>query len=183
MTVLDVRTGDITTAQADAIATSANIDLKVGGGVNGAIHAAAGPDLAQYCAQLGGCPVGETRVTPAGRLNARHVIHGVAPRWQDGKHGEPTLLLSLYRSVVASAVKHECLTVALPSFGTGAFGFPPGMAAQSAVSALQEALVGDWGDPATPLRLIRWWVASDDTARAYRDAINAASPRLRPTRW
>src|SRR3954465_6555066 len=79
MTLLEVRLGDLTTARADAIATSADVNLKAGGGVNGAIPAAAGPELARHCARLGGCSVGDAETTPAGRLHARYVIHGVAP--------------------------------------------------------------------------------------------------------
>jgi O-acetyl-ADP-ribose deacetylase (regulator of RNase III) len=183
MTLLDVRIGDLTTATADAIATSADVDLGVGGGVNGAIHAAAGPELAAHVAAIGGCPVGEVRFTPAGQLDARWVIHGVGPRWEDGNHGEATLLSHLYGHIVEAAGEHSCRTLALPSYGTGAFGFPLDQAATTAVSALEKTLIGDWGSPTTQIRLIRWWVSSPDTEAAYRRAIEAASPRLRAVRW
>jgi O-acetyl-ADP-ribose deacetylase (regulator of RNase III) len=100
MTLLDLALGDLATARADAIATSANVDLQISAGVNAAIHAAAGPELAQYCSDIGELPVGQPTTTLAGRLQARYVIHGVAPRWKDGRHGETTLLATLYKAVV-----------------------------------------------------------------------------------
>lgn len=183
MTLLDVQIGDLAAARADAIATSTSVDLKVGGGVNGAIHAAAGPELASHCAQLGQCPVAEARTTPPGRLGARHVIHGVAPRWKDGQDGEAQLLAALYGAIIAEAVRHDCRTLALPSFGTGAFGAPADTAANIACAALAEALVGDWGDASTRIRLVRFWVANPETREAYRSAIDHGSARLRPVRW
>ena len=180
MTLLDVRLGDLATARADAIATSAGSDLQVGGGVNAAIHAAAGPELARHTAELGGCAVGEAKTTPAGRLSARYVIHGVAPRWKDGLSGETKLLAALYEAIVREAVRHGCRTLALPSFGTGSFGTPEETAAATACDALAKALLDDYGQPVTPLRIVRFWVASESTRDAYAAAIGAAHRRLRP---
>jgi O-acetyl-ADP-ribose deacetylase (regulator of RNase III) len=183
MTLLDVRIGDLSTARADAIATSTSVNLHVGGGLNAAIHAAAGPELARQTAALGQCAVSEAVTTAAVKLDASYVIHGVAPRWQDGMHGEPALLAALYKAVIREAVQNGCRTLALPSFGTGAYGFPTDVAAEAAYQALTEALVDDWGGASTPLRIVRWWVSSRQTHASYAAAIKRGHRRLRPVRW
>ena len=137
-----VVTGDITALDVDAIVNAANAQLLPGGGVCGAIHHAAGPELAGACGRLGGCPVGEARMTPGFRLRARHVIHAVGPVWQGGGFGEVELLGHCYRNSVALAVAHGLRSLALPAISTGIYGFPPGLAAPIAVGATAESLIG-----------------------------------------
>ena len=137
---LSVVVGDITTLDVDAIVNAANAALKVGGGVDGAIHRAAGPELERACAAIGGCPTGEARATPGFKLKARWVIHAVGPRWIDGNHGEDTALAGAYRSAFAEATRVGAKTVALPAISTGIYGFPleraTGIAIRSAAWAL-----------------------------------------------
>jgi O-acetyl-ADP-ribose deacetylase len=111
-----------------------------GGGVCGAIHRAAGPELAQACGRLDGCPVGDARITPGYRLPARYVIHAVGPVWQDGGRGEAELLTSCYRRSLELAAQHRLATVAFPAISTGIYGFPPELAAPIAVAAVAEML-------------------------------------------
>lgn len=137
---LSVIQGDITVLDADAIVNAANSTLLGGGGVDGAIHRAAGPQLRQYCSSLGGCPTGQARITPGFRLRARHVIHTVGPVWHGGSHGEGDLLAACYRSVFALALQHEIRTIAFPAISCGAYGFPKDEAARTAVSCCVEAI-------------------------------------------
>lgn len=131
--------GDITTLAVDAIVNAANSSLLGGGGVDGAIHRAAGPELRAHCAGLGGCPTGEARITPGFRLTARHVIHTVGPVWQGGQHGEAETLAACYRNSLQLAERHALRSVALPAISCGAYGFPPEEAARIAVSACRAA--------------------------------------------
>ena len=119
MLVLVARMGDITALSVDAVVNAANGALAPGGGVCGAIHAKAGPELAAACAALGGCPTGEARITPGFRLPARYVIHVVGPFWRGGTAGEPELLASAYRSAIHLAQEHELRSVAFPAISTG----------------------------------------------------------------
>lgn len=131
---------DITTLAVDAIVNAANEALRPGGGVCGAIHRAAGPELAQECATIGSCPTGEARITSGYRLPARHVIHTVGPVWDGGSKGEPEKLASCYRSSLELARRHGLRSVAFPAISTGVYGYPDELAAGLAVRTVAEAL-------------------------------------------
>lgn len=133
--------GDITKLAVTAIVNAANTTLLGGGGVDGAIHRAAGPELLEECRQLGGCPTGEARLTRGYRLPARYVIHTVGPVWRGGSYGEDSLLAACYRSSLAIAARERFESVAFPSISTGAYGFPMERAARIAIRECHDALV------------------------------------------
>ncbi|MBV9790090.1 MAG: O-acetyl-ADP-ribose deacetylase [Chloroflexi bacterium] len=140
MTTLTIMQGDITRQNVDAIVTAANAALLGGGGVDGAVHEAAGPDLLIACQKLGGCPSGEARITPGYRLPARWVIHTVGPVWQGGNAGEDAILAQCYRQCFAVAREYGLRSVAFPSISTGAFGFPVRRAARIALTEIKQML-------------------------------------------
>ncbi|WP_040609476.1 O-acetyl-ADP-ribose deacetylase [Pseudooceanicola batsensis] len=137
--------GDITTLGVDAIVNAANSSLLGGGGVDGAIHRAAGPGLVEECRTLGGCPTGEARITGGHDLPARHVIHTVGPVWQGGGRGEPELLAACYRNAMTLAEEAGARSIAFPAISTGVYGFPAGRAAAIAAETLCAWLKGRTG--------------------------------------
>jgi O-acetyl-ADP-ribose deacetylase len=143
--------GDITAQRVDAIVNAANTTLLGGGGVDGAIHRAAGPELLAECRTLHGCPTGEARITRAYRLPAKHVIHTVGPVWSGGRRGEPDLLRGCYTSSLALAERHGFRSVAFPSISTGAYRYPIEQAARIAVETVRERF-----EHATSVELVRF---------------------------
>lgn len=160
---IDVCQGDITHLAIDAIVNAANSSLLGGGGVDGAIHRAAGPQLLAHCRGLGGCPTGEARITPGFALPARHVIHTVGPVWRGGGQGEAELLAACYRNSLALAEAHELAEIAFPAISCGVYGYPLQAAASIVLAELRRAR-----PPGSSLRRA-WLVAfSEEMAEIYR---------------
>jgi O-acetyl-ADP-ribose deacetylase (regulator of RNase III) len=141
-TLLEIRVADITTLDVDAIVNAANQSLLGGGGVDGAIHRAAGPDLLAECRTLGGCETGSAKITRAYRLKAKHVIHAVGPVWNGGGKGEEEQLASCYRMALALAAEHSLGSIAYPAISTGVYRFPPDRAARIAVGTVTSEIAG-----------------------------------------
>ena len=135
--MIEVLNADITGLAVDAIVNAANEGLLGGGGVDGAIHRAAGPELKQYCQRLGGCPTGEARITPGFRLPAKWIIHTVGPVWQGGSGDEPALLERCYSESFSLALRYGVRTIAFPAISTGVYGYPKEAAAAIAVSVMR----------------------------------------------
>lgn len=165
---LVITQGDITRQEVDAVVNAANTSLLGGGGVDGAIHRAAGPELLAECRSIGGCPTGEARVTAGYRLSARWVIHTVGPIWRGGKRGEDELLASCWRESLELARSVGARTVAFPSISTGAYGFPLDRAARIATATAQAFLADD-----RSLREVRIVCFGAEAERAYAGALAA----------
>jgi O-acetyl-ADP-ribose deacetylase (regulator of RNase III) len=162
--VIEAVRGDITQQRVDAIIDAANSSLLGGGGVDGAIHRAGGPEILAECRGLGGCDTGYAKATTAGRLAATYVIHTVGPVWQGGDEGEGELLASCHRRALELAAELGCASVAFPAISTGVYGYPVELAAPVAVTAAREAL-------RPPVELVRFVLFSQDHLEAFEHAL------------
>ncbi|MGH3001607.1 MAG: O-acetyl-ADP-ribose deacetylase [Gaiellaceae bacterium] len=163
---IELAQGDITLEEVDAIVNAANESLRGGGGVDGAIHRAGGPEILAECLALGGCRTGEAKATRAGRLRARHVIHTVGPVWRGGEHDEPALLGSCYRSALELAAQLGARTVAFPSISTGVYGFPVDLAAPIAIATVAGML-----EELPGIERVRFVLFNDETYAAFAAAL------------
>ena len=164
---IEVHSGDITKLAVGAIVNAANDRLAPGGGVCGAIHRAAGPELARECARIGHCPTGEARITAGYELPARHVIHAVGPVWHGGRQGEAALLAGCYRGSLDLAREAGVTSIAFPAISTGIFGYPPADAARVAVETVRAWLADD-----DTMDRVVFCVFGEEAERAYRAALS-----------
>jgi O-acetyl-ADP-ribose deacetylase len=162
--MIEVAEGDITLLDVDAIVNAANESLLGGGGVDGAIHRRAGPELLAECRTLGGARTGEAKMTRGYRLKARHVIHCVGPVWQGGRRGEPEALASCYRNALRLAKQHSLRSIAFPAISTGAYGYPLEEATQIAI---REARTFERTDPAMRIVFCCFSKSDAETYRSY----------------
>jgi len=166
MATIEAIQGDITTMRVDAIVNAANSSLLGGGGVDGAIHRAAGPELREECRKLGGCPTGEARITKGYRLPARHVIHTVGPMYGRGDANEPELLRRCYESCLGIAREHRLTSIAFPSISTGVYGYPIADASLIAVRTVLDAL-----SATQSVHLVRFVCFNEEDLRCYLDVL------------
>ena len=173
MTALELYRGDITILEVDAIVNAANESLLGGGGVDGAIHRAAGPELLEECRRIGGCPTGQARLTHGYRLPAKYVIHTVGPVWHGGQQGEPALLASAYRSSLELAREHALRTLAFPAISCGVYGYPHEAAAEIAVGEVSRFAA----EHPEALERVQFVCFGPDVCRAYEAALARALRR------
>lgn len=166
---------DITTLRVDAIVNAANRSLLGGGGVDGAIHRAAGPELLEACRTLGGCEVGDAKITPGFKLPARFVIHTVGPVWRDGHHGEPEKLASCYRRSLELAQEHDVKTLAFPAISTGVYGYPIEAATHVAVATVARYLAQQ-----DSKIVVTFCCFSDRALAVYRQTLAQGAEEKRP---
>jgi O-acetyl-ADP-ribose deacetylase len=167
MSEITLHLGDITTDdEADAIVNAANESLLGGGGVDGAIHEAAGPQLLEECRALGGCPTGDAKITGAGELPAKHVIHAVGPVWHGGDAGESEQLARAYKRSIELAAEHGDKRVAFPAISTGVYRFPVERAAEISIRAVREAMAEH-----PEVEEARFWLFSDGAYRVFERAL------------
>jgi O-acetyl-ADP-ribose deacetylase (regulator of RNase III) len=163
---IELVVGDLTEQDVDAIVNAANESLLGGGGVDGAIHRAGGPDILAESSRLGGCATGDAKATTAGRLPARWVIHAVGPRWRGGEEGEPELLASAHRRALEVAHELGARTVAFPAISCGVYGYPPALAAPVAVGVAREL--------EAEFELIRFVFLGDDLRSTFAAALSSS---------
>ena len=172
LTRINLVQGDITKERVDAITNAANEKLAGGGGVDGAIHRAGGPEIMKECdeirARQGGCPTGQAVITTGGNLRAQYVIHTVGPIWRGGSANEPALLASCYRESLALALRHGLGTVAFPSISTGIYGYPTPKAAATALNTVKEFVEAHQG-----IEEVRFILFDDATYQCFKDALSS----------
>jgi len=170
--ILELMEGDITEQRVDAIVNAANEGLRGGGGVDGAIHRAGGPEIMAECRKIGRCPTGSAVITTGGKLLARHVIHTVGPVWHDGTRGEPNLLAGAYRSSLQLAEEHNLHTIAFPSISTGVYGYPIDRAARVALRTVVDYLKGN-----TQIELVRFVLFGRSAYDVFAQALQELADR------
>lgn len=169
---MEIHSGDITKLEVDVVVNAANSALRPGGGVCGAIHRAAGPELAEACKRIGGCPTGEARATDAFKLKAKRVFHAAGPVWEGGGRDEIGLLASCYRTCLKMAVQEGLTSIAFPAISTGVYGFPLAKATEIAVATTRAFLAKD-----RKLKRVVFCVFGPDAEQAYRQALGADGAR------